>query len=180
MKPRRPAFAPFVAWLQACGVLFLAMGLLLAWGAALVNFAGKLRAGEANAPVWLGLVAYALLAAALVAGLAWLRGRRGDRFFLGAAVALSLLAQLGAVWAADARWNWTGDAYIFRHYLDVLSAGGYAPETLGNLSRHYDYRVWTLRALPFYHALRVAAADRFVPAAQTFQALLIALSLALA
>ena len=180
MKPRRPAFAPFVAWLQACGVLFLAMGLLLAWGAALVNFAGKLRAGEANAPVWLGLVAYALLAAVLVAGLAWLRGRRGDRFFLGAAVALSLLAQLGAVWAADARWNWTGDAYIFRHYLDVLSAGGYAPETLGNLSRHYDYRVWTLRALPFYHALRVAAADRFIPAAQTFQALLIALSLALA
>ena len=31
MMPRRPAFAPFVAWLQACGVLFLALGLLLAW-----------------------------------------------------------------------------------------------------------------------------------------------------
>ena len=73
MTPRRPAFAPFVAWLQACGVLFLALGLLLAWGAAAVNFAGKIRTGEANGMVWLGFAGYGLLATAIVAGLAWLR-----------------------------------------------------------------------------------------------------------
>lgn len=180
MMPRRPAFAPFVAWLQACGMLFLALGLLLAWGAAAVNFAGKIRTGEANGMVWLGFAGYGLLAIAIVAGLAWLRRHRGDRVFLGTALALALLVQLGAIWAADARWAWTGDAYIFRHYLDALSANGYAPETLGDLSQHYDYRVWTLRALPFYYAIRVAAGAHFVPAAQGFQALLIALSLVLA
>ncbi len=180
MTPRRPAFAPFVAWVQACGMLFLALGLLLAWGAAAVNFAEKVRTGGADGFVWLGFAGYGLLAAASVAGLAWLRRRRGDRVFLGAALALSLLVQLGAIWAADTRWNWTGDAAIFRHYLNVLAENGYAPETLGDLSQHYDYRVWTRRALPFYYALRVGAADRFVPAVQTFQALLIALSLGLA
>ena len=176
MKPRRPTFAPFVAWLQACGILFL----LLAWGAAAANFAGKIRSGEAGGLVWLGFAGYVLLAAAIVAGLARLRRRHGDRVFLGAALGLALLVQFGAIWAADARWKWTGDAAIFNHYLSVLSENGYAPETLGDLSQHYDYRVWTRRALPFYYALRVAAADRFVPAVQTFQALLIALSLALA
>ena len=180
MTPRRPAFAPFVAWLQACGVLFLATGLLLAWGAAAVHFAGKIRTGEANGMVWLGFAGYGLLATAIVAGLAWLRRRRGDRVFLGTALGLALLVQLGAIWAADARWAWTGDAAIFRHYLNVLAENGYAPETLGDLSQHYDYRVWTRRALPFYYALRVVAADRFIPAVQTFQALLIALSLGLA
>ena len=180
MNPRRPAFAPFVAWLQACGVLFLATGLLLAWGAALANFAGKLRSGAADGPVLVGFAAYGLLAAAAVAGLAHLRRRRGDRVFLGTALALALLVQLGAIWAADSRWEWTGDAYIFNHYLSALSANGYAPETLGDLSQHYDYGVWTLRALPFYYAIRVAADAHFVPAGQTFQALLIALSLALA
>lgn len=180
MTPRRPAFAPFVAWLQACGVLFMATGLGLAWGAALANFAGKLRSGAAGGGVLLGFVGYGLLAAAAVAGLAWLRRRRGDRMFLGAALALALLVQLGAIWAADSRWEWTGDAAIFRHYLTVLAENGYTPETLGDLSQHYDYRVWTRRALPFYYAIRVAAGDRFVPAVQAFQALLIALSLALA
>ena len=180
MTPRRPAFAPFVAWLQACGVLFLAAGLLLAWGAAAANFAGKIRSGEAGGLVWLGFAGYGLLAAGSVAGLAWLRRRRGDRVFLGAALGLALLVQLGAIWAADARWQWTSDAYMFNHYLSVLADNGYAPETLGDLSQHYDYRVWTRRALPFYYALRVLAADRFIPAVQTFQALLIALSLALA
>ncbi|HRT05050.1 MAG TPA: hypothetical protein P5204_05065 [Kiritimatiellia bacterium] len=156
------------------------MGLLLAWGAAAVNFAGKIRSGEANGMVWLGFAGYGLLASVLAAGLAWLRRRRGDRVFLGTALGLALLVQFGAIWAADARWAWTGDAAIFRHYLNVLAENGYAPETLGDLSQHYDYRVWTRRALPFYYALRVAAADRFVPAVQAFQALLIALSLALA
>ncbi len=179
MTLRRPAFAPFVAWLQAGGVLFLAMGLLLAWGAAAVNFAGKIRSGEANGMVWLGFAGYGLLASVLAAGLAWLRRRRGDRVFLGTALGLALLVQFGAIWAADARWAWTGDAAIFRHYLNVLAENGYAPETLGDLSQHYDYRVWTRRALPFYYALRVAAADRFVPAAQFFQAVLIALALLL-
>jgi hypothetical protein len=180
MTPRRPIFAPIVAWLQACGILFLAAGLLLAWGAAAANFAGKIRSGEANGMVWLGFAGYGLLATAIVVGLAWLRRRRGDRVFLGTALGLTLLVQLGAIWAADARWAWTGDAAIFRHYLSVLADNGYAPETLGDLSQHYDYRVWTRRALPFYYALRVAAADRFIPAIQTFQAMLIALSLALA
>ena len=180
MTPRRPAFAPFVAWIQAGGVLFLLAGVLLAWGAAAVNFAGKVRAGEAGGSVWLGFAGYGLLAAAAATGLAKLRRRRGDRVFLGAAMALSLLAQLGAIRAADAGWSWTGDAAIFRHYLNVLAKNGYAPETLGDLSQHYDYRVWTRRALPFYYALRVGAGNRFVPAAQAFQAVLIALSLALA
>ncbi|MGD9612211.1 MAG: hypothetical protein AB7V22_04845 [Kiritimatiellia bacterium] len=179
MTPRRPAFAPFVAWLQACGVFFMATGLLLAWGAALANFAGKLRSGAAGGSVLVGFVAYGLLAAAVVAGLARLRRRRGDRVFLGTALALALLVQFGAIWAADDRWEWTGDAHIFREYLTVLSEKGYTPETLGDLSQQYDYRVWTKRALPFYYAIRVAAGDRFVPAVQTFQALLIALSLAL-
>lgn len=161
-------------------MLFLLAGLLLAWGAAAVNFAGKIRSGEAGGLVWLGFAGYGLLAAASAAGLAWLRRCHGDRVFLGAALAFALLVQFGAIWAADARWEWTGDAAIFRHYLTVLSENGYSPETLGDLSQYYDYRVWTRRALPFYYAIRVTAGDRFVPAIQSFQALLIAFSLALA
>lgn len=171
---------PFVAWLQGCGLVFILAGMLLAWSAAAANFAGKMINGYSAGTILLGGAFYLLLAAAALLGLNRIFRKRGDRIFLLAALGASLLLQLGAILSANREWRWTGDARIFRQYLEVLSETGYSPETLGDLSQHYDYRVWTRRAQPFYYALRYWSDGHFVLAAQIFQAILISLSLALA
>lgn len=179
MKPPLSAASRLAAWLQSCGLLFILSGLLLAWSAAAINAAGKLRSEPAPGTILAGFALYGLLAIAGLFVLNILFRRLGSTRFLWLVLGLSLLIQLVVIGLADSRWQWTGDASIFRHYLDVLSEHGYAEQTLGDLSRHYDYRVWPRRALPFYYALRTLAGDRFVPAVQLFQALLLTLSLAL-
>lgn len=179
MKPPLSAASRFAAWLQSCGLLFILSGMILAWSAAAINAAGKLQSGEAPAATLAGFALYGLLAIAGLFALRALFRRLGPKRFFWLVLFLSLLIQLAAIGLADSRWQWTGDASIFRHYLDVLSEHGYSEQTLGDLSRHYDYRVWPRRAQPFYYALRAVAGDRFVPAVQLFQALLITFSLAL-
>lgn len=176
----RPTLLPRgVAWVQACGVLFLLAGLALAEGAAAANFLAKIPVEPAIGILIAGAALYLLLAVAALFGMRWIFRRCGAGIFLGTAVGLSLLIQFSAIRAADPRWAWTGDARIFEQYLADLSATGYAPATLERLSQFYDYRVWTKRALPFYYSLRIVAGDRFVPAAQAFQAVLLALALLL-
>ena len=178
-SPASPA-ARFAAWAQACGLAFIIGGLVLAEGAAAWNFAAKLIAGPSAGILLAAGLVYLLAAGAGLAGLHGLWKRCGHGPFLWTALGVSLLIQWGAILAADSKWEWTGDSRIFQSYLTALSETGYAQATLEQLSPNYDYRVWTKRALPFYYALRVASGDRFVLAAQVFQALLIALSLALA
>ncbi len=149
----------------------------MAWGAAAWNFAG--HASSSNS-IWLGAAAYLALAGAGLAGLRRIHRRFGPRAFLWTAMAAAMLIQAAAILASDRQWEWTGDARIFSHYLDRLSENGYSPQTLGELSRNYDYPIWTRRALPFHYLLRVSAGDHFVRAVQFFQALLISLSLPLA
>jgi len=176
----RPTLWPRgIAWVQACGVLFLLAGLALAEGAAAANFLSKIPVEPASGILIAGALLYLMLAVAAVFALRWIFRRCGAGIFLGTAVGLSLLIQFSAIRAADPRWTWTGDSRIFEQYLTDLSATGYAPATLERLSQSYDYRVWTKRALPFYLALRVAAGERFAPAAQAFQAVLLALALLL-
>jgi len=169
----------FAAWLQSCGLLFILSGMILAWSAAAINAAGKLQSGEAAAAILAGFALYGLLAIAGLFALRTLFRQLGARRFLWLVLFLSLLIQLVVIGLADSRWQWTGDASIFRYYLDTLSEHGYSEQTLSDLSRHYDYRVWPRRALPFYYALRLLAGDRFVPAVQLFHGLLLTLSLAL-
>lgn len=180
MKSAAAPAARFVAWAQACGLTFILGGMVLAEGAAAWNFAAKLIAGPSAGILLATGFVYLLLAGAGLAGLRWFWKRFGHGPFLWAAMGVSLLIQWGAILAADPKWEWTGDSRIFQSYLSALSETGYTQATLERLSPNYDYRVWTKRALPFYYALRVASGDRFVPAAQGFQALLIALSLGLA
>ena len=171
--------ARWIAGLQVCGVLFILGGLALAEGAAAAHFVSKILAPPAFDAILPGFFLYLLLAGAALLVLRGIFRRFGAGVFLGTAIGLSLLIQLGAIRAADPEWKWTGDSRIFAQYLSDLSETGYAPATLERLSQYYDYRVWTKRALPFYGALRGAAGDRFVPAVQTFQAVLVALALLL-
>ena len=167
------------AWGQTCGVVFMGAGMVLAEGAAAWNFAAKLATGPSAGTLLAGGFAYLLAAGAGLAGLRVLRNRFGHGPFLWAAMGVSLLIQLGVLCAANPKWEWTGDSRIFQGYLSALSETGYTQATLEQLSSNYDYRVWTKRALPFYYALRAGCGTRFVLAAQAFQALLIALALAL-
>lgn len=173
---RRPALR-IAGWIQACGLLFILAGMLLAEGAAIWNFGARTLAEPAAGAVVRGAAAYLGLAIAGMVGLKRIYRKGGSRAFLWTALAASMLIQLAAIASSDRQWEWAGDARIFRHYLDRLSASGYAPETLGELSRNYDYPVWTRRALPFYYALRVGADAHFVRTTQFFQALLITLAL---
>jgi hypothetical protein len=124
----RPTLLPRgVAWMQACGVLFLLAGLALAEGAAAANFLSKIPAEPAIGILIAGALLYLLLAVAALFGMRWIFRRWGAGIFLGTAVGLSLLMHFGAIRAADPQWAWTGDSRIFEQYLTDLSATGYAP-----------------------------------------------------
>lgn len=179
MNRPRSALAPLAAWVQICGLLFIMAGMLLAEGAAILNFAGKLALSATAGPILRGGAIYLVLAGTGLLGLRWIYRRRGPGAFLLTVLLGSLAIQCAAIALADQRWTWTGDAQIFRQYLSRLSATGYSPETLGALSDNYDYRVWTRRAQPFYYLLARGTGAHFVLAVQLFQALLIAGSLAL-
>lgn len=179
MSARSANVPKIAAWIQGCGVLFILGGMALAEGAAAWNFVGRGWTDPTAATVGFAAAAYLALAIAGLAGLRWIHRRGGARAFLWTALAVSMLIQGAAILASDRHWSWTGDAYVFGQYLDRLSKSGYSAETLGELSQHYDYPIWTRRAVPFYLALRIGAGDHFVRAVQIFQALLLSLSLAL-
>lgn len=157
--------------------MFLGLGMALALAAAAGKFLADTCAERTTGFIWLGMGAYLVCAGVGWAGLWLVRRRFGHRAFLGTAVLASMLIQLGAILASDQRWEWTVDAGIFRQYLDRLGETGYTPETLGDLSRNYDYPVWTRRALPFYYLLRQGSGAHFVRSVQFFQAALVSLSL---
>ena len=180
MRPAAAARgAKAAAWLQACGLLFALGGMALAEGAAAWNLAAQTLDKAGSGLVGLGLAAYWAAAGTGLASLRWIQRRAGPRGFLWSALGLAMLIQLAAIAAADPQWEWTGDSRIFQQYLDRLAEGGYSAETLGDLSRHYDYPIWTRRALPFYYGLRLLSGAHFVRTVQVFQALLVVLSLAL-
>lgn len=179
MSSLRRMASGLAAWIQSCGLAFLGIGMALAFGAAAAKFLGDSFSGRTTVFVWLGGIAYLACAAAGWAGLRQVRNRAGNRAFLWTAATVSLLIQLAAIFASDRRWVWTADARIFGQYLDRLAETGYSPETLAELSRNYDYPVWTRRALPFYFLLRQWTGGHFVRAVQLFQAALVSVSLLL-
>lgn len=179
MRPAAALGAKAAAGLQACGLLLALGGMALAEGAAAWNLAFQTLGKAGGGFVGLGLAAYLAAAGIGLAGLRWIQRRIGPRGFLWSALGLAMLIQLAAIAATDPQWEWTGDSRIFQQYLDRLAGGGYSAETLGELSRHYDYPIWTRRALPFYYGLRLAAGAHFVRTVQVFQALLVVLALAL-
>lgn len=179
MIARAPGANRFVTWLQICGLSFILLGMLLAWSAACINFVGKWHSEPAIGTIQTGAILYGILAGAGLVAAKWIFHRFGSRRFLWIILSLSLLLQLGIILAADSQWKWTGDASIFHQYLTTLSQKGYSADTLGELSRHYDYRVWTRRAQPFYFTLLSWTDTHFVTSVQIFQALLLTLSLAL-
>ncbi len=177
MSSLRRSASGLAAWIQSCGLAFLGIGMALAFGAAAAKFLGDSLSGRTTGFIWLGGIAYLACAAAGWAGLRHVRRSSGNRAFLWTAATASLLIQLAAIFASDRRWEWTADARIFRQYLDRLGETGYTPETLAELSRNYDYPIWTRRALPFYFLLRQWTDAHFVRAVQFFQAALISVSL---
>ena len=165
------------AGLLAGSVVFVALGLLFAEGAAVWHlFSGGGLPADPRA-AWSGSVLYLVAAGSALVCFRWLFQHRGARSFLGCAVVSSLLVQLIAIALAGRQWNWTGDAALFSHTLDRLAAAGYSADALRDLSRYYDYPIWPKRALPFYYAIRIAAGNRFMVAIQSFQALAVSLSL---
>lgn len=176
-EPRSPSVR-FAAWVQACGLLFLLVGMGLSLPAAAWQFMRHALTSPSAPLIGLGAAAYLVLGSLGLAALHHIFRRLGPAAFLWAAIGSALVIQVAALSATDREWRWTNDAHIFRQYLDRLSEEGYAPDTLGELSRHYDYRVWTRRAQPFYLALHRASGDGVVRSLQLFQAGLIAFSLA--
>lgn len=176
MIPRPPPAARFTAWLQRCGILFILIGMTLAWCAAGWNV---VHVHPHLDSIALGGLVYLAVAGVGIGGLRFIYRRSGPWLFLWIAVIASVLIQLGVILAANSSWVWTGDNHIFKTFLDRLAGNGYAAETLRELSRHYDYPLWTRRALPFYYVLRTGFGDHFVRAVQIFQALLVSLSLVL-
>ena len=179
MSAIRSPLHRFAAWVQACGLLFILMGMALALGASAWNFFARAMSDPAAVKILTGAGTYLLLAGAGLAGLRWMYRRHGSRAFLLTVLGASMLIQTGVILASDKNWEWSVDARAFNHYLERLSDHGYTPETLGELSKNYDYPVWTHRAQPFYYILRLWTGDRFVRAVQFFQAVLIVLALGL-
>ena len=177
MLTLRSAAIRFSAWVQTGGLIFIMLGATLAWGAVLWNALALDLSPSGIGLTVLGSIAYLALAGMALAGLRVVFRRAGSCAFAGTAFVASVLIQLAAIWAADPRWEWTGDARIFQSYLDQLSSKGYVPSVLEALSRNYDYPIWTRRALPFYLGLRCWAGDHFVRAIQIFQAMVLSLSL---
>lgn len=164
-------------WLQICGVFFIASGLMLAWGAAGTVF---LRGWHRFSPwVFLGFLAYAILAGAAIFVFRRLYRKGGPRLFLPVLLGASLAIQIGIISSTNPDWTGSIDAGLFRHFLDRLAEKGYAPDTLEKLSRFYDYPLWTRRAAPLHLALRIWSGPHFVRVMQLTQALLLTLSLAL-
>lgn len=170
-------FRKTTAWLLACGLGFVVLGVSLAFFAAVWRFFSHTLALPAASTVLRGFFAY--LAAAVPAAalaLAVFR-RRGRRLFLLAVVGSSVVGQMAIVSLSDPRWSWTNDSNIFRAYVERLSDKGYSDAVLGQLSQNYDYRVWTRRAFPIYLAIHKAFPSSFLRGVQYFQILLSALSL---
>ena len=177
MKTANSPITRIMVWLQTCAVMFMALGLLLAWGAALTNSIGK--AAERGLLTGLGFVGYVVLAGLLAWTLRRVQTRWGTARFLALVCLVSLAIQCCFIWLVNGSWAWVQDAGIFKYYLDALAANGYTQQTLTALSPHYDYNVWTYRALPFYYGIRLVSGASFVLNVQLFQALIITLSLLL-
>ena len=179
MPDRRSVPVRFAGWLQACSLMFVWVGMVLALGAAVWQFTAQALDSPSAAWIWRGAAAHLLLGGIGLAALRILFHRSGPAGFLGAVVLSSLFIQGTAISTSDRSWRWTNDAQIFRQYLDRLNEEGYSERVLGELSAQYDYRVWTRRAQPFYLPLRRISGEHFVRALQMSQATLIALSLVL-
>lgn len=156
-----------------CGMWAVLVGTLLAWGGALFRFSPwGAPSPQGGAPIWPWALAYGVSAVALVFGLRRLARRMRPEGFVFACMGILMLGQCLLAAGADSGWRPTNDAAIFTGYLDHLAENGEGPESLGTLSRFYDYRVWTRRAHPFFLPLRKAAGTRFPLAVVGFQILL--------
>lgn len=132
----------------AAALAFVWVGLMLAWGAALVQWLGHVREN------WTGWEAIGVLCA-----LAWAAacgailevvGRHWrDWVFVPVASGMALLAGLGWAWATRNMGNWPADSGLYRWFLERLAEGGFSVDNLRSLAGMYDYPVWTRRALPF-------------------------------
>ena len=176
----RSAMHKFLVACIAGALVFVWMGLALAWGAALVRWgrmAGKTwtgweSAGIAVALVWTGLCVVVLG----YAGRHW-----SDRVFIGVSSGMALVVGLGWAWATRGMEKWPMDSGLFHWFLERLADGGFSVENLRTLVDVYDYPVWTRRALPFCLPLRLLVGpNHFVWAIQLVQAVIGSVGVALA
>lgn len=173
------AWAIVLAAGMAGAVVFVWIGLALAWGGAALHWLQGVR----DWTVWeaLGTVGALLWAAACAAGLGCAGRRWSDRMYVAVATGLALAVGLGWAWFTREMGNWPIDSGFFRWFLDRLAEGGYAVENLRGLTGHYDYGAWCTRAWPVYLPLRWWTGPKaFGPAVQVLQAVLVATCVPLA
>ena len=155
------------------------IGLALAYGAAGVQWGRSVENWHAWEAIGTGVAL--LWSGLMVLVLHGIERRWGERVFIATAICLSLV--LGASWGWVTRnmTIWPMDAGMFRWFLDRVAVGGYSDENLKQVTWMYDYALWTHRALPLLHPLRVwCGPDRFVWVVQIVQAVLGSVTLVVA
>ena len=162
VRSQRAGWGAGVArWGEATGLALIFAAGAMAWAAAAGRAAGT--AGEWGAWGWAGAAGWAAVAGAWGWGLwrVWRRTEGGAGFAWAAAGSL-FAVELGVAWACRGMSVWPMDSGVFRLFLERLAAGGYTPETLGELSRWYDYGAWCSRGLPaLVPLMRWAGPERF-------------------
>lgn len=148
----------------------------LSGGAAIVRFGMRLFREDHAGLLVGGILLYLLLFAAAAWLFRQLYLRLRPARFAGIVLVIYFLVQVALILAGGRRLHWQGDAALLNHYVQTLSAHGYAPDTLSSLSDAYDYRVWSRRALPFYLLIHRAAGGAFQAAVQGFSALVMTMA----
>lgn len=164
----------------AAALAFIWVGLVLAWGAALVQWLGHVRGN------WTGWEAIGVLCALAWAvacgGVLEVAGRHWrDRVFVPVASGMALLVGLSWAWATRDMVHWPADSGLYRWFLERLAEGGFSVDNLHSLAGMYDYPVWTRRALPFWLPLfQWLSPENFTVGAQLVQAAIASIGVVLA
>lgn len=163
-------------WLQACAILALVFGMVLAFAAAVIRLGMRLGTDPQAGLILAGSAGYLLLAGGAAGAMYWAYRRLKPRHFSAAVISAYFLVQLALIGAGGGRLQWTGDAELFHRQIQALAPTGYSEATLGHMSGLYDYEVWARRALPFYLPILRLAGYGFPAAIQGFNALVMALA----
>lgn len=142
----------------AAVLAFVWVGLLLAWGAALVQWLGTVRM------TWTGWEAIGVMGAlawtAVCAVVLEVVGRRWrDRVFVAIAAGMALAMGLGWAWMTRNMNNWPVDSGLYRWFLERLATGEWR-ENWNIWGGKTDVRLWVGRALPLV-PLRWLVGERF-------------------
>jgi hypothetical protein len=154
----------------------IALAMCLSFSAAAVRLGLRLSGEEQGGLLLLGMAAYLLLAGGAAWAIRFAYRRMKPFRFAVAVVAAYALVQLALVFSGGFRLQWTGDASLLHHHIQMLAERGYSTETLSPMSDSYDYQVWARRAVPFYILIQRMSGDAFPMAVQCFNALVMALA----